>query len=217
MDINNKDFPKIKIKIIVKGEGEVDSLTEANFKVQTSRKAFGIENNKFIVKKSEKAHKNKIVSVKPLGSGKYEVTYNLVRKKDDHSMYNADILIKDGENKGSRKNIKFFNNRVAEIRYYSWRNEKIKKDINYYGFEGAYYEVHGKELIFALLNDKNDKTVYRLYFDKNKEIFEILIDKGGKSSNRTELTKSDSEINLYQDMVDFIKSEYSSYLKKKTK
>ena len=208
VDINNKDLSKMKIKIIVKveGEGEVDSLTEANFTVQTSRKDFdanSASNHTFT--KSEKAHKNKIVSVKPLGSGKYEVTYNLVRKKDDHSMYNAYILIKDGENKGSIKNIVFFNNRKVEIRYYSWRKEKIIQPINYDGFKGAYYEVHGKDLMFAFLTKKNDGTEYRLYFDKNKEIIEISI-------NSTTLTKPDSET---QDMVNFIKNEYSSYLKKR--
>ena len=161
--------------------------------------------------KSEKAHKNKIVSVKPLGSGKYEVTYNLVQKNKKFSMYNADILIKDGENEGSIKNIVFFNNRLAEIKYYSWRGENIKKYINYDGFKGVYYEVHGKDLMFALLTDKNDNTAYRLYFDKNKDIIEILIYERGDSSNKTTLTKHDSEINLYQDMVDFIKNEYSSH------
>ena len=209
VDINNKDFPKIKIKIIVKGEGEVDSLTEENFTVLTSRKDFSYGGERKIkITKSEKAHKNKIVSVKKLGSGKYEVTYNLAQQ-GEFSIYNADILIKDGENKGSIKNIVFFNNRLAEIKYYSWLGETEKKPINYDGFKKPYYEVHGKELMFALLTDKNDNTQYRLYFDKNKEIIMILIYVGGNPRNSIKLTKSDSEINLYQDMVNFIKNEYS--------
>ena len=211
VDINNKDLSKMKMKIIVKveGEGEVDSLTEANFTVQTSRKDFNLESaSKRTFKNSEKAHKNKIVSVKPLGSGKYEVTYILVPKENTQSIYNADILIKDGENKGSIKNIVFFNNRKDEIQYYSWRNEKIIQPINYDGFKVAYYEVHGKDLMLAFLTKKNDGTEYRLYFDKNKEIIEILIYKKGDPKNSTTLTKPDSET---QDMVNFIKNEYSSH------